>query len=179
MKGPIESIESDLKARRDYDSPPLHLWNPPLSGDIAIRIDPDGNWYHEGGRIERESLVRLFASILRREADGEYYLVTPHEKWRIEVALHPLLATDFDRSATASGALLTATLNTGKQVEVSEECPLYLDPDAGGIAVLRLPHGLTALSTRAAWYRLVEMAENDDRGAVLRSGEFILALPPA
>jgi len=179
MKGSIESIETELKARRDYDSPPLHLWHPPLSGDIAIRIEPDGSWYHEGAKIERESLVRLFASILRREDDGDYYLVTPHEKWRIEVALHPLLVTDFDRLRVEGRPLLIATLNTQKQVEVSNECPLYLDSGAGNVAVLRLPHGLTALSTRAAWYRLIDMAESEDGGAVLRSGDFELQLPQA
>jgi len=179
MKDPIESIEAELKTRRDYDSPPLHLWDPPLSGEIAIRIEPDGTWYHEGGKIERQSLVRLFASILRREDDGEYYLVTPNEKWRIEVALHPLLVTDFDQAGSTEQPELVATLNTQRQVLVSEACPLYLDPRAGDVAVLCLPHGLTALSTRAAWYRLVDMAETEGTEAVLRSGAFVLHLPAA
>jgi len=179
MKDPMESIESELKARRDYQSPPLHLWNPPLSGDIAIRIEPDGSWYHEGVKIERETLVCLFACILRRESDGDYYLVTPHEKWRIEVVLHPLLVTDFDRSRVDGRPVLIATLNTRKQVEVSQESPLYLDSSAGGVAVLRLPHGLTALSTRAAWYRLIDMAESEEGESILRSGDFELKLPPS
>jgi len=178
VKDTIESIESELKARRDYTAPPLHLWHPPLSGDIAIRIDSDGTWYHEGGKIERESLVRLFASILRREDDDHYYLVTPNEKWRIEVALHPLLVTDFDQVWSDGRPVLVATLNTGTVLEVGETFPLYLDPDAGDVAVLRLPHGLTALSTRAAWYRLIDLADTDDGEVVLRSGEFVLKLPP-
>ena len=179
MKDPIVSIEADLKARRNYESPPLHLWHPPLSGDIAIRIESDGVWYHEGRKIEREPLVRLFASILRREEDGDYYLVTPTEKWRIEVVLHPLLVTDFDRAGSVGQSVLLATLNTLRQVEVSEKFPLYLDPDAGNVAVLSLPHGLSALSTRAAWYRLIEMAETENSIAILRSGNFVLTLPAA
>jgi len=177
MKDPIESIESGLKGRRDYESPPLHLWNPPLSGDIAIRIESDGSWYHEGVKIERQSLVRLFASIMRREEDGEYYLVTPGEKWRIEVALHPLMVTDFDRVSARGQPVLVATLNTRKQIQVGEEFPLYLDPVAGNVAVLSLPHGLTALCTRSAWYRLVEMAGTEGGDAVIRSGDFVLKLP--
>jgi len=177
MKAPIESLEAQVKTRRDYDSPPLHLWHPPLSGDIAIRIDARGDWYHEGDTIERQSLVRLFASILRREEDGEYYLVTPGEKWRIEVELHALLVTDIDVVEEGSQPVLLATLNTDKQVRVSEQHPLFLDPAAGDVAALQLSHGLTALCTRSAWYRLVELADLKKDGALLESGEFKLMLP--
>ena len=81
----LGSIAAQLETSRNYDSPPLHLWHPPLSGDIPIHINAQGDWYHDGSKIAREALVRLFANILRRERDGEYYLVTPTEKWRIEV----------------------------------------------------------------------------------------------
>ena len=76
MDEQLEALERKVGKRRDFDSPPLHLWHPPLSGDIPIVISTDGSWFHEGGRIERDSLVRLFASILRREEDGDYYRVT-------------------------------------------------------------------------------------------------------
>ncbi len=175
MKDPLDSLEEQVRSRRDLKSPPLHLWHPPLSGDIAIRIDSDGAWYHEGGEIRRESLVRLFASILRREDDGQFYLVTPHEKWRIEVEKHPLMIVDIDNRGTAREPVLLATLNTGREVEVSEGHPLYLDADSGSVAAMRLDHGLTALCTRAAWYRLVEMAVAGK--GVLRSGDFALPLP--
>ena len=81
MKDPLESLEHQVRKPRDFQDPPLDLWQPDLSGDIDIRIDREGRWYHEGDEIKRESLVQLFASILRREEDGEYYLVTPAEKW--------------------------------------------------------------------------------------------------
>jgi hypothetical protein len=177
MKAPIESLEAQVKTRRDYDSPPLHLWHPPLSGDISIRIDARGDWYHDGDIIERQSLVRLFASILRREEDGEYYLVTPGEKWRIEVELHPLLVTDIDALEEGGQPVLLATLNTDRQVQVSEQHPLFLDPAAGDVAALQLSHGLTALCTRPAWYRLVDLADIEEDGALLKSGAFRLRLP--
>ena len=109
----LESIEGQVKAPRNFDSPPLQLWNPPFSGDIPIRISATGTWYHEEGEITRESLVRLFASILRREEDGEYYLVTPAEKWRIDVALHPLMVIDVEQSGADSEREISAKLNTG------------------------------------------------------------------
>ncbi len=177
MKAPIESLEAQVKAQRDYDSPPLHLWHPPLSGDISIRIDARGDWYHDGGIIERKSLVRLFASILRREEDGEYYLVTPGEKWRIEVESHALLVTDIDVLEEGGEQVLQATLNTDRRVQVSEQHPLFLDPAAGDVAALQLPHGLTALCTRAAWYRLVDLADLEDGDLFLNSGAFKLRLP--
>ena len=82
--GPLDTIAKQARPARNFDEPPLEQWRPALSGDIDIRIASDGSWYHEGEPIRRESIVRVFASILRREEDGEYYLVTPVEKWRIQ-----------------------------------------------------------------------------------------------
>ena len=170
----LEGIEQQLGKRRDFDAPPLHLWHPALSGDIAIRITAEGDWYHEGGKIERAALVRLFASILRREDDGHYYLVTPVEKWRIEVALHPLMVTDI--TALEESGKLVATLNTGKRVEVDETHHLYPDAAADDIAVLQLDHGLTAMFNRAAWYRLVALAQDIDGTPCVRSGSEVFPL---
>jgi hypothetical protein len=178
MKAPLDSVVAQVASRRDFDSPPLQLWHPAFSGDIAIRINHRGTWYHEGGEIKRESLVRLFASILRREEDGEYYLVTPSEKWRIEVESHPFLVTDIDVLEMAGAQVLEATLNIGKRIRVSDQHPLFLDPAVGDIAALGLSHGLTALCTRPAWYRLVDLAEiHEDGKAILRSGDFEFRLP--
>ena len=57
MEQQLQSIEEQVGKGRNYDAPPLHLWHPPLSGDIPIVITADGTWYHDGGKIERESLV--------------------------------------------------------------------------------------------------------------------------
>ena len=170
-------VEKQVR-RRNFTSPPLHLWHPALSGDIPIRITADGAWYHDGGVIQRESLVRLFASILRREDDGEYYLVTPAEKWRIEVELHPLLVTDITPGEEAGDPLLQATLNTGTILQVGEEHPLSLEPTRGDIPVLQLDHGLSALFSRAAWYRLADMARDMDGVPTVVSGRYRFALAP-
>ena len=178
MDKQLKGIEEQVGTRRNFDSPPLHLWHPALSGDIPIRIAADGTWYHDGGKIEREALVRLFASILRREEDGEYYLVTPVEKWRIRVELHPLMVADVEILQEEGEQLLQATLNTDKTITIDAEHPLFLEPAVGDVAALKLPHGLTALFTRAAWYRLVEMAqERDGLPCVYSAGcQFMLAV---
>ena len=172
MKTPFEVLETEAQSTRHYESPPLHLWHPPLSGDIAIRIDPQGDWHHDGSKIERQSLVNLFASILRREEDGEYYLVTPSEKWRIEVELHPLLIIDVDVQMVDDVQYLKATLSTGREVIAGEEFPLFLDATVGDIAAMSLPYGLTALCGRAAWYRLVGMATTVNGIEVIASGAY-------
>jgi hypothetical protein len=175
MDDRLKSFEQRARKARNFDNPPLHLWDPPLCGDIPIRIDSNGRWYHEGGEIKREALVRLFANILRREEDGEYYLVTPGEKWRIEVEGHPLAVTDFD-SSEERPASLVLTLNTGRRITVDADHPLYLDNAAGGIAAVAMDHGLTALFTRAAWYRLVDPAEEIDGVPCISSGGKIYPL---
>lgn len=169
MTDELDSISRQVEGRRNFDTPPLHLWSPDLSGDIAIRIARDGTWYHDGDPIVRESLRNLFASILRREDDGEYYLVTPVEKWRIEVESHALIVNDVERV----GDGLELTLNTGRVITVSDEHPLFIDDAVDNVAAVSLWHGLTALFSRNAWYRLVELA--DDSGAV-SSGSFSLTL---
>ena len=171
MDDKLESIEK--KVGRNFDSPPLHLWQPELSGDIDIRIDRGGRWFHEGGNIERESIVRLFASILRREDDGEYYLVTPGEKWRIQVDLLPLIVTDIESlPGDLANPVLKATLNTGKSITIDGEHSLYLEERFEDIPAIHLPHGLAALFSRGAWYRLVEMAESiAGKTCVVSAGE--------
>lgn len=172
----LQDLEKQLQPKRNFDSPPLHLWHPELSGDIPIRITADGTWYHDGGEIQRDSLVRLFASILRREEDGEYYLVSPVEKWRIEVELHPLMVIDVTAATDNDQTELVATLNTGRRVSIGVEHPLFLEPAVGNIAAIKLAHGLTALFTRSAWYRLVDYAAGDDAAAYVESGGVRFAL---
>ncbi|MEP5567311.1 MAG: DUF1285 domain-containing protein [Halioglobus sp.] len=164
MDNDLDAISAQLEGGRDFEFPPLHLWHPELSGDIAIRIAADGTWYHDGEPIRRESLRNLFASILRKEDDGEFYLVTPVEKWRVSVELHPLIVTDID----LINDQFQLTLNTGKVVTAGAEYELFLDPAVDNVAAITLWHGLTAIFSRSAWYRLVSFA--DDKGMVSAGG---------
>lgn len=147
---------------------PLHLWHPDYCGEVDMAISADGTWYHEGVPIKRPELWQLFAGILRREADGEYYLVTPVEKCRVEVALHPLMITDIETIEVEGQVELVATLNAGGVFPVSTDYPLKREAEAGGAAYIELPNGLSALCSRAAWYRLVDLA--DDAHSVVSSG---------
>lgn len=92
--------------------PPVHLWDPPHCGDIDIRIARDGTWSYQGSPIGRPALVRLFASVLRRDPDG-FCLVTPVEKLRIAVEDAPFAAIGLERS----GGVLRFATNVGDVVE--------------------------------------------------------------
>ena len=152
---------------------PLGQWQPDYCGDIDMAISSDGTWYHEGVMIKRPELWQLFAGILRREADGEYYLVTPVEKCRVEVALHPLIITDLQLDESEKTGQLMAVLNAGGVFPVGPEYPFKLEEKAGGAAYIELPHGLSALCSRAAWYRLVDLAD-DDHSIVSGGAKFFL-----
>ena len=138
-----------------------------------MAISSDGIWYHEGVMIKRPELWQLFAGILRREADDEYYLVTPVEKCRVDVALHPLIITDMQLDESGESAQLLAVLNAGGVFPVGPDYPLKLEEQAGGAAYIELPHGLSALCSRASWYRLVDLAA-DDHSIVSGGAKFFL-----
>ena len=75
---------------------PVEKWNPEYCGEMDMAIRRDGSWWHEGVRITRAPLIKLFASILRKDEDGHHYLVTPAEKIRIDVECAPFLAIRVD-----------------------------------------------------------------------------------
>jgi hypothetical protein len=155
--------------------PPVDRWHPEHCGDIGMEIRADGSWWHEGSQIRRSELMQLFASILRLEEDGKYYLVTPVEKVVVKVALHPLRVTDAEPLAGHSPEVLILTLNTGGQIPLDKRHALTPEPRAADAAFVTLDNGLTALFTRAAWYRLVEQA--DESGAIFSDGQRRPLLP--
>ena len=80
----LEGIAGALKAAGGRGPPPVHLWNPPYCGEIDMRIAADGTWFYQKTPIGRATLVKLFASVLKREGE-RYFLVTPVEKCGITV----------------------------------------------------------------------------------------------
>ena len=155
--------------------PPVERWHPEHCGDIGMEIREDGSWWHDGSPIRRSELVQLFASILRLEADHQYYLVTPVEKVIVSVALHPLRIIDAEPLAGHSPEVLILTLNTGGQIPLDRRHTLTPEPRAADAAYVTLDNGLTALFTRAAWYRLVNQA--DEKGSIMSDGRSLSLMP--
>mgnify|MGYP001592202309 CR=1 FL=1 len=186
MTHELDELAAQVGEGKNLSHPPLHLWHPELSGDIDIVIRSDGSWWHEGDQIKRAPLVNLFASILRREDDGDYYLLTPVEKWRIKVDFLPLLIVDFDlQHAGSDQQVLSVVTNTGRDYVVGPQFPLFIPaqasvpgatPDLAGIPAVQLDYGLAALLGRPVWYRLMEGfeaygVETKEGFSLLSSGE--------
>ncbi|TGN41649.1 DUF1285 domain-containing protein [Marinobacter confluentis] len=166
-----EAIAGQIEAVAGKQSkPPLEQWHPELSGDIDIVINRKGEWLYEGKPIAREAIVRLFSTILRREADGDYYLVTPVEKWRVQVQDTPLLAHSLKAEGEGDQRQLSVTTNVGEVVAIDGDHPLSFGtyPETGEPRpVVKLPHGLEARLVTSAYYDLAELiaADEPDSGA--------------
>ncbi len=155
--------------------PPVERWNPPFCGDVDIRIDGEGRWFHLGTPIGREALVRLFSTVLRREADGHHYLVTPVEKLRIAVDDVPFLAVEMHAEGTGAGRRLTFRTNLGDLAVAGPDHALRLTvaADGGFVPYVDIRRGLLARATRALAYDLAGLVDKvDGRPGIWSSGVF-------
>lgn len=162
--------------------PPVHLWNPPFSGDLDIRIKRDGSWHYLGTPFTRMELVKLFASILKLEA-GKYYLVTPVEKVGITVEDAPFVAVDFDVTGSDSTQSLTFTTNLGDTTTAGPDAPIRVATEDGSdtpVPYVMVRAGLEARVDRKSFYRLVELGTHHDGWfGVWSEGAFFGLIPSA
>lgn len=159
VNAPAEGIATAVRAAARRGPPPVHLWNPPFCGNLDIEIRRDGSWYYLGTPIGRPEMVRLFASVLRRD-DDDYFLVTPVEKVGIRVADVPFIAVDAAAEGDADAQQLVFTTNVGDIVAAGPDHPIRvnLDPATGEPAPYVLVRGrLEARIDRKTFYRLVEL----------------------
>jgi len=125
-----------------------------------MRIDRNGRWFYRGSEIRRPGLVRLFAGILRREADGGFVLVTPAECWRITVEDVPFVAVDFTLHDPGPAQCLEFVTSTGDRAVAGAAHPLRMAPfGAAAAPYLPVRTGLDARVDRKSFYRLVALGE--------------------
>jgi len=148
-------------AERPGTIPPLDEWQPALSGDINISIRADGSWWHEGQPFARPKVARMLASLLRLDDEG-YCLVTPVERWRVQVEDLPLVAVEADFHDDA----WWFTTQFDDVVRLDAEHPLSVTMTPQGEAVPQLPvrFGLAARLHRNVYYQLVDAAETRHLG---------------
>ncbi len=166
------AVASLVKQNSGPGVPPVNSWHPDLSGDIDLRIDRQGLWYHEGVRFERQALARMFASILRKEGDA-YFVLTPVEKWRIRVEDVPFLITEMELLDAGPNQRLQMTTSLGDCFCIDAEHPLWLDTDPTTdepSPYVRVRDRLDGLLSRAVFYRLVELAGEHQIDGVTRFG---------
>src|SRR4028118_1420577 len=126
------SLAEIARLAEEKKLPPVEKWNPSHCGDSGMRIARDGTWYHEGSPIGRPAMVRLFSTILRREPDGRYVLVTPVEKLDIEIEDAPFLAVELKSEGGGKERELAFRLNTGDLVVAGQDHRLRLEAGPEG-----------------------------------------------
>jgi len=162
----ISGLEAILKAQAGKGPAPVEKWNPPYCGDIGMRIRSDGVWLYQNSPIGRMPLVKLFASVLRKDEDGKHYLVTPAEKVDVTVDDAPFLAVEMQVTGSGHDQTLTFRTNVDDIVEAGPEHSIRfaVEPGSEGLKPYLLVRGqLEALVTRALYYDLVELAVEDPR----------------
>jgi hypothetical protein len=180
----VDAIAGAARREGRRGPPPVHLWNPPYCGDLDVRIGADGTWYYLKTPIGRPALVRLFASVLKREGD-RYFLVTPVEKVGIRVDDAPFTAVEMRAEAGAAGRVLHFRTNVDDWVACGPGHALRFEPEpqTGGLKpYLHVRRDLWAKVTRALFYDLVQLGEERPVAGkrmfgVASGGEFFVMAP--
>jgi uncharacterized protein len=160
--------------------PPVDRWSPEHCGHSGMRIARDGTWFHEGRPIDRPAMVRLFASVLRREPDGSHVLVTPVEKLTIDVEATAFRATQMTMAGEREQRRIGLTLDSGDALIVGPDHPLTVAETADGPSPrVAVRFGLEAELARPLYYELAEiaLAEAHDPLGVWSDGTFFPLVP--
>ena len=157
--------------------PPVESWEPANIGDSEMRIASDGKWFHQGGEITRPAMIRAFSSLLRRDADGQYWLVTPQQKLSIIVDDAPFIAAELQNEGEGPERSLAFRLNSDDLVFADADHAIEL---RGGLIYLHVRGGMWAKLARPVYYELANLAlaENPENPSIWSKGEqFQLASP--
>jgi hypothetical protein len=167
----LEAITGAL-GRAGKGAPPVELWNPPFCGDLDMRIAADGTWFYLKTPIGRPALVKLFASVLKREGE-KYFLVTPVEKCGIHVDDAPFLAVELKVEDNAAGPVLNFRTNVDDWITCGPQHELHFEPETGTGGLkpyLHVRRDLWAKVTRTLFFDLVERGEEREIAGTMMFG---------
>ena len=157
----VDKLFSDLlsESKKYSDTlPPIHQWHPELSGDIAIGIDREGRWFHDSVEIKRASIITLFSKLLKLE-ESDYFLVSPNEKWRIQVDVAPLFVISASLEVRQGHQAIVCQTLTGDTILIGRDNPLQMKQDVANEQIyplLLVRDNISALISRATFYQLVD-----------------------
>lgn len=153
------SLAEIARLAEEKKLPPVERWNPTHCGHSDMRIARDGTWFHQGSPIGRIAMVKLFSTILRREPDGSFVLVTPVEKLDIEVEDAPFQALEMKADGSNDNMRIAFRLNTDELVTAGPEHGLRFETvEDGPRPYLHVRGGLEALVSRSVYYELAQIA---------------------
>ena len=178
------SLMAELEQTKSSGLPPVHLWHPENEKDIDLVIEKDGTWQYNGTPIKRPRLVRLFASVLRREGD-EYFLVTPVEKCRIRVEDCPFQVVLMSSEDEGRTQRITFTTDMGDTFLLDGEHPLRMTQQGDEwIPYVYVRADMEARVNRNVYYQLAELlteAPHPDSGdpwvGIWSEGRFFPFMP--
>ena len=167
---------ADLVATRKL--PPVESWEPANIGDSEMRIASDGKWFYQGGEITRPAMIRAFSSLLRRDADGQYWLVTPQQKLSIIVDDAPFIAVELQSEGEGSERSLAFRLNSDDLVFADADHAIKM---RNGLLYLHVRGGMWAKLARSVYYELADLAlaENPDMPSIWSKGAHFSLDAPA
>lgn len=175
----LESLSQQLgeqSSKNIKKLPPVELWDPPYCGEINLLIKADGSWFYNGTVFKRLSLVKLFASVLKKEGD-DYFLVTPVEKVKIQVEDAPFLLTQWHWLDENKKDMVVQT-NLDDEFILNEEHPLTVN-DKGELYVI-VRRNLLAKVHRNVYYQWIDLATERKQGntseLIFYSGEVAFCL---
>ncbi|EJW21615.1 hypothetical protein IMCC14465_14110 [alpha proteobacterium IMCC14465] len=167
LQNVIKGAEKASNSAGAESLPPVDDWNPPYCGDIGMRITRDGTWFYGDSAIGREKLVRLFSTILRRDEDECYYLVTPVEKILVTVEDAPFIATQMDVTGDGETQKITFITNVGDVCAAGQDLPIYFEFEGEQPSPYVHVRGrLRAKIARPVFYRLVDLAVTHQQDGV-------------
>jgi len=147
--------------------------NQTVCGDLDMRIDREGVWYHDGTPIGRKELVRLFSTVLKRDEAGEYWLITPAEAGRIEVEDAPFVAVELFCSGSGRNQVLSFRTNVGDNVAAGSDHPIHVEPGpetSGPRPYVVMDGGMEARIARSVYYELVALGREEKTGQEIKFG---------
>ncbi len=161
--------------------PPLDQWHPKHCGAMDLKVKANGEWWHEGQLIKRQSLIDLFSTVLWKD-DEKFYLKTPVEQIEIEVEDEPLFVNSVEQIQLEGLNYIQLSTTTQDVVIVDQEHPIFMREFDGELRpYVHVRFGINALIQRASFFHLVEMGElmENQQGEsilLLKSGNFNLQL---
>jgi len=170
----LEALKDQLTGAK---LPPVNSWHPELTRDIDLRIARNGDWFYNGTVIARKRMVNLFSTVLRRDSDGETYLVTPQERLRIQVEDAPFTAVLLHKEGAGEKLCLVFTTNTDNKILAGRQHPIvveYKRPDGEPSPYILVRDNLRALISRSVFIELANLADSKgDKFGVYSDGYFM------
>lgn len=154
-------LEQLIKHAQQLPAYDLASWKPKFHGDMDLVINADGTWFHQGSAIMKPKIMQLFGRLLQRQANGDYWIITPVDAFRVTVEDLPFVIVSADYVQQKNLGFWQFTSNTGDQVTLSQADQLRVTHDLKDQPKPQLwvREGLWGRINRAVFYQLALACE--------------------